>query len=226
MRINKNACTYAVSFLAYCLAIGACGSTSSDKPDAGGTGSGGVSGVDGGGPDHPGGTGGNVSGTGGRGTGGVQGGTGGSSGTGGAAAPCNDLPNSAPVVTAMRLAQDSPIAPAGGDFVEGTYFLTSTIYYTGPGGSTVPPGYTAKVTAVISRGATAGTFDYQDVDSISGAAATRDTLRVVPNGTSFEGAHLCPTTGALGGFQYTVTATGFILYSTVLGTVDTFTRQP
>jgi hypothetical protein len=143
-----------------------------------------------------------------------------------AAAACNDLPNSAAVVTAMRLAQDSPLAPAGGDFVEGTYFLTSTIYYTGPGGSTVPPGYTAKVTAVISRGTTAGTFDYQDVQSINGAAATRDTLRVVPNGTSFVGAHLCPTTGTLGGFQYTVTTTGFILYSTVLGTVDTYTRQP
>jgi hypothetical protein len=223
--MNKNAYTYAVSFLACCLAIGACSSTSSDKPDAGGTGSGGGSGVDGGGPDHPGGTGGDVSGTGGRGTGGVQGGTGGSNGTGGAVAPCNDLPNTAPVVTAMRLAQDPPIAPAGGDFVEGTYFQTSTIYYTGPGGSTVPPGYTAKVTAVISRGATAGTFNYQDVESIN-AAVTRDTLLVVPNGTAFAGTHLCPTTGTLGGFQYTVTATGFILYSIVLGTVDTYARQP
>ena len=233
MLMNKIAYTYAVSLLACCMAIGACSSKSSDKPDAGGNGSGGGSGADGGGADHPGGTGGALSGTGGRGTGGVQGGTGGvqggtggSSGTGGATAPCNDLVNSAPVVTAMRLAQDSPIAPAGGDFVEGTYFLTSTIYYTGPGGSTIPPGYTAKVTAVIARGATAGTFDYQDVQSINGAAATRDHLRVVPNGTSFEGAHLCPTTGTLGGFQYTVTATGFILYSIVLGTVDTYTRQP
>jgi hypothetical protein len=95
-----------------------------------------------------------------------------------------------------------------------------------PARAEVPPGYTVRVTAIISRGATAGTFDYQDVNAINNAPATRDTLRVVPNGTSFAGAHLCPTTGTLGGFQYTVTATGFILYPTVLGTVDTYARQP
>ena len=61
MPTNKIAYPCAVSFLACCLAIGACSSNSSDKPDTGGT----VPGVDAGGSDHPGGTGGDVSGTGG-----------------------------------------------------------------------------------------------------------------------------------------------------------------
>jgi len=162
-------------------------------------------------------------------TGGVSG-SGGSSiarGTGGAAPPCNTLVNAAPVVVSARLAQDPP-TPTGGTLVEGTYFLTSCIDYSGPGGWTVQPGFTIQSTYVLTSSSTPGAFDLQLVSK--GVAATsgfndRATLHIVPSGTSFSLDSVCPTQESGETVQYSVTDTGFMIFTALLG-VETFVRQP
>jgi hypothetical protein len=162
-------------------------------------------------------------------TGGVSG-SGGASiarGTGGTTAPCNTLVNSAPVVVSARVAQDPP-TPTGGTLIEGTYFLTSCIDYSGPGGWTVQPGFTIQATYVLTSSSTPGAFDLQLVSKAVAATSGFDdryTLHIVPSGTSFRLDKVCPTQESGETVRYSVTDSGFMIFTAMLG-VETFERQP
>lgn len=68
-----------------------------------------------------------------------------------AATECNGLTNSGPLVVANQVAEDAP-APLGGTIVDGTYYLTASIVYTGPGGATGPIGSGGAETHVYRSG--------------------------------------------------------------------------
>jgi hypothetical protein len=98
------------------LALGAtgCGTDGGDEHGAGGGGAAGIGG-----------------------SGGTGGGDrGGNGGVGGATA-CNDVRyTSAPSIPVTRADENPPIEPEGGVILDGTYFRTSAVIYTGPGGET------------------------------------------------------------------------------------------
>src|SRR5262245_41165549 len=55
------------------------------------------------------------------------------------AATCNSLAQQAPTVDVVDVASDPP-ASKGGDIVDGLYFKTASVFYTGPAGHAGPNG--------------------------------------------------------------------------------------
>jgi hypothetical protein len=154
-----------------------------------------------------------------------SGGAGGTSGLGGAAGACNTLVNAAPPVVQTRVAEAAP-APAGGTIVDGTYFLTSAIYYTGPGGLTRTDANTPKAVLVISNAA-CGTATVQDVssDPALGYPDSHETVTFKPSGTQVSVFGVCPPSGNSGlSIGYTATPTTFALLRSD-GFVRTYKKQ-
>jgi hypothetical protein len=220
--------------VAACLALAACGSETLRESDAGagagGTnvGAGGAAGAigvagasgttglggsaGGGGPTG----GGGASGTGGAAGGGAAGATGtggtlGAGGSGGIPGGCNSLVNAAPVVAKFQAATNPP-APGGGPIVDGTYYLSQAITYTGPGGASGPLGSTIQDTLVITNAAS-GTATVQEVTSGDGGADAHASFTLTPAGTMATVTITCPSPSISVSFGYTATATTFMVVS-------------
>jgi len=138
--------------------------------------------------------------------------------------PCNTVANDAPLVQGAKVAQTMP-APAGGTFAAGTYHLTSQIYYSGPGGDLVTPGTCLKVTAVVVPGATPDAVDLQEALAACAMPDMHLDLHLTTNGTAAAFSRLCPGQFPVGTFGYTAGADSFLLFDTINGIVETYTRQ-
>ena len=137
-----------------------------------------------------------------------------------AAPSCNALANAAPIVSVEQGASDPP-APQGGTVVDGTYWLTAAVVYTGPSGPTGMTG-TAQTTLLVQG----GTVQM----ATSGTPATR-TVTFTTSGTDLDSVDTCPDTDSRSS-GYTATASTLVVELDA-GTddagartlVETFTKQ-
>jgi hypothetical protein len=135
---------------------------------------------------------------------------------------CNTLVNSASAVTIMQVAANPPPF-AGGTPAEGTYFLMSETVYTGAGGASGSTFQTQRTTIQITG---------NRIQVAKDTSPTTETYILVPSGTTYTAAGLCPPMlGAIVG-SYTATTTTFIASLAAPGgdggapwTVDSFTKQ-
>jgi hypothetical protein len=125
-------------------------------------------------------------------------GPGGSAYDGGA---CNNLVNSAPLITIKEVAAD-PSPPQGGTIADGTYWLTDLSIYTGPNGPWGPVG-SARTTWQIAGGVV-------QIATNMGLPPTY-TLEVVASGSSLEINQLCPPYSPQT-VSFTATTSTFIMY--------------
>ncbi len=114
-----------------------------------------------------------------------------------AAAFCNTVVNSAPVVTVMQVAADPP-ALNGGSIADGTYEMTAVAIYTGADGPTGASG-TAQTTVVVS-GAT--------LQVVSAGEPPTRTVTLATNGTAFTATDTCPDSTVSNG-TFSANATSF-----------------
>ncbi len=138
------------------------------------------------------------------GTGGIAGASG---SAGSSAGGCNSVVNSAPVVGEFQATANPPV-PLGGTIVDGTYYLSESISYTGPNGASGPTGMTIQDTLVITNAAS-GIATVEEVTSSNAAPDERTSFTFTPVGTMATAAVTCPTPDSLS-FGYTATATTFM----------------
>jgi hypothetical protein len=110
-------------------------------------------------------------------------------------APCNTIPNDAPVIDVTQIAADPP-TPQGGVIVDGTYWCTALDLYTGSTGPTGNTG-TMQSTALIQG---------ETVQLVSNGEPTRRTIVLVTSDAGFTSMDTCPETQmAQGGYTATPT---------------------
>jgi hypothetical protein len=111
------------------------------------------------------------------------------------------------VVANFQVATNPP-APLGGTIVDGTYHLSQSLTYTGPGGAAGPTATTIQDTLVITNAAS-GIATVEEVSSSDGAPDGRTSFRFTPAGTTATAAITCPSLNSVS-FGYTATATTFM----------------
>lgn len=141
-------------------------------------------------------------------------------------AMCNNVAALGTPVDVTQMAADPPAA-TGGTITPGTYVMTSSVEYTGPGGGTGPTGNITQQTLVITKStATSGTAQVVDI-SYNGDSAqvNRSTVTFTTSGSTLSFTGACGMSGT-GMTAYTVTGNTFIFYEPGNNNrVDTFARQ-
>lgn len=134
----------------------------------------------------------------------------------------NDVVNTAPVVAVIALPGDPP-APGGGALVDGRYYLTEALVYTGITGLIGPTGVVVSHTIVISFADT-GTALLHEVTA--GLPETRQTFTAQWVGTTLDLRPGCPRASGAPSVLYPHTAGGGLLsIQRDATTVTTYTRQ-
>lgn len=136
-------------------------------------------------------------------------------------APCpSTLTNAAPEIDEMNVAAVKP-TPAGGTYMDGTYFLTARSEYTGVGGQSGPRGHKRKETLRVAGNV------IELVKARDGSANAAITANVSAAGTTLTLADACAA-GAAATFDFDATSTTITLYEAPPNEakVSTFTRQP
>jgi hypothetical protein len=133
------------------------------------------------------------------------------------------LANAGPTNTFTSVAANPP-TPGGGTIHVGTYFETSDVDYTGPGGAHGPGiGTRSSVLQVTSS---SGGFTFQFVTSTDGAPNDYQTWTVVVGTTDMLYTATCGVTpiGFSMSLQYTATSTTLSIYRATA--IETYTLQP
>src|SRR4029077_14547108 len=101
---------------------------------------------------------------------------------------------SAPAIQEIQVAT-APPAALGGTVVDGTYYLSESIIYTGPGGASGPSGNSIRDTVVIANTAS-GVATAEEVTSYNGGLESRGLLTFTQARTMLTASLICPISNA------------------------------
>lgn len=139
---------------------------------------------------------------------------------------CNTLANPAPLVQQVNVATARP-AGTGGSLVDGTYFKSADVIYTGPGGNSGLTGYTVRETLVVTNSSTGTallTSTFVDTVTTTERLTMSPTVSAGPTTLVF----VCPAYGPSATFfNMRVGDAGETLLDIAISTdrIETFTRQ-
>lgn len=140
---------------------------------------------------------------------------------------CNTLTNGAPQVQQVDVAAPRPAA-TGGSLVDGTYFKSADVVYTGSGGATGLTGYVVRETLAITNSSTGTALLTSTFIDGSGTTTERITVSPTTSGGATTLTFVCPAFGPSATFFNTRTGdAGQIELDIYISTdrIETFTRQ-
>ncbi len=143
------------------------------------------------------------------------------------AGTCNTIANPAPQVAQVDVATARPAA-TGGNIIDGTYYKSQDVNYTGAGGSAGLTGYVVRETLLVTNAATGTALLTSVFADNNGTTTERLTMSPTTGGGATILTFVCPAFGpSPTSYNVRVGAAGQVQLDIYISTdrIETFTRQ-